>query len=227
MLRDIKVSNDEKARVFRMAKLHMDATRSAALFADRVLLVEGVTDAILVRQFANAWAAAQHEPSLAHVVDALTIVPMGSKVGSWPVKLLASHGQEIAHKLGILRDSDDRDPQSSPKAPAWLDRFDDDVVQFFFSEPTLEPSVVDGNEKAVESALASAGLNVPDEINAASVDKLFQDTKSGKGRFAVELAGEIERRNSKAEAVQIPMHFDRMFRFLCIDEALEDESHSD
>ena len=44
--------------VLRKARLHMDATRSSALFAQRLVLVEGVTDAAVLRQFARAWAGA-------------------------------------------------------------------------------------------------------------------------------------------------------------------------
>ena len=45
-----------QAEVLRMTRLHLDASRSAALFADRPLLVEGVTDAALVREFGWVWA---------------------------------------------------------------------------------------------------------------------------------------------------------------------------
>lgn len=55
--RPVAASNmHDAARTLRMAKLHMDATRSASLFAERMLIVEGVTDAILVRQFGRIWA---------------------------------------------------------------------------------------------------------------------------------------------------------------------------
>ena len=38
-------------------RLHMDATRSASLFAERMVLVEGVSDAVIVRQLGGVWAA--------------------------------------------------------------------------------------------------------------------------------------------------------------------------
>ncbi len=47
----------DRQTVLRMARLHMDASRSAALFAERLALVEGVTDAAVVRQFGWVWAA--------------------------------------------------------------------------------------------------------------------------------------------------------------------------
>jgi putative ATP-dependent endonuclease of the OLD family len=65
-----------------MARLHIDATRSASLFAERIRIVEGVTDAILFRQFGRAWA--RDDPLKSRVVDALTITVMGTRVGRWP-----------------------------------------------------------------------------------------------------------------------------------------------
>ncbi len=45
----------DRAAVLRKARLHMDASRSAALFAERLALVEGVTDAAVVRQFGSSY----------------------------------------------------------------------------------------------------------------------------------------------------------------------------
>lgn len=42
--------------VLRKTRLHLDASRSSALFAARVAIVEGVTDAAVVREFGRAWA---------------------------------------------------------------------------------------------------------------------------------------------------------------------------
>ena len=53
-----------------------------------LVLVEGVTDALVLRQLGLARAAA--DVSKQEFVDALTIVPMGSKVGEWTVQLLAT-----------------------------------------------------------------------------------------------------------------------------------------
>jgi putative ATP-dependent endonuclease of OLD family len=71
----------------RKARLHMDASRSAALFADRLALVEGVTDTAVVREFGWIWAG--RDLGKQAFVDAESIVPMGTKVGAWPVQLLA------------------------------------------------------------------------------------------------------------------------------------------
>lgn len=47
----------DRERTLRMMKLHLDAQRSASIFASRVVLVEGVTEAVLFRQLGRAWAA--------------------------------------------------------------------------------------------------------------------------------------------------------------------------
>ena len=44
----------QKATTLRKARLHMDATRSAALFAQRMILVEGVSDAVVLRQLGES-----------------------------------------------------------------------------------------------------------------------------------------------------------------------------
>ena len=97
----------DRDRTLRMAALHMDATRSAALFAERMVIVEGVTDAVLVRQFGRAWAA--DDAVKQAFVDSLTITVMGTRVGRWPVDLLATADHEIAGQLAILTDTDQRE----------------------------------------------------------------------------------------------------------------------
>lgn len=82
----LSVSN--RQTVLRMARLHMNASRFAVLFAEWLALVEGVTDAAVVRQFGWAWA--DQDDDKQSFIDALSIVAMGTRVGSWPVQLLAT-----------------------------------------------------------------------------------------------------------------------------------------
>ncbi len=79
-----------KERTLRMARLHMDAARSGSLFAERLVLVEGVTDAVMLRQLGAVWAG--DDMLKQGFIDALTITVIGTKVGSWPVELLATKG---------------------------------------------------------------------------------------------------------------------------------------
>ena len=74
---EIPMSNRE--RTLRMARLHMDATRSGSLFAERLVLVEGVTDAVVLRQLGAVWAGG--DTLKQGFIDALTITVIGTKVG--------------------------------------------------------------------------------------------------------------------------------------------------
>jgi len=202
----------DRDRTLRMAKLHMDATRSASLFAERVLLVEGVSDAVLVRQFGRAWAAG--DPLRQGFIDALTVTVMGTKVGRWPVDLLATPGHEIVGRVAILTDTDTRDSvEFTP--PTWVTDRDPLIVQAFYSAPTLEPAITAGNEDAVGAALAAMGLAVPTNVTADTVDQIFQNAGSRrKGEFALVLAAELSRRLDAGEPVTVPSHFRDMFGYL-------------
>jgi putative ATP-dependent endonuclease of OLD family len=202
----------DRDRTLRMAKLHMDATRSASLFADRMVLVEGVTDALLVRQFGRAWAG--HDELKQRFIDALTVTVMGAKVGRWPVDLLATAQHEIVTRLAVLRDTDTRggDP---PASPTWITDRDPAVVQGFFSHPTLEPSIAAGNEDAIIAALTALNIPLPTTITPQTVDTLFSEShRSRKAEFALQLADEIVRRLENGQTVQVPKHLAAMFDFL-------------
>jgi putative ATP-dependent endonuclease of OLD family len=133
-----KIPFDGRDEVLRMTRLHLDASRSAALFADRLLLVEGVTDAALVREFGWVWAGDDADRQA--FIDALSIVAIGTKVGSWAVRLLATRGHELCSRVAVLRDSD-LDFGQSPTPPGWAASHDPDVVLIEHSHPTLEPEV--------------------------------------------------------------------------------------
>ncbi|WP_168214195.1 ATP-dependent nuclease [Prauserella flavalba] len=214
--------------VLRMARLHLDATRSAALFAERLVLVEGVTDALLVRQFGRAWAGTDLERKA--FIDALTIVVMGHKVGSWPVRLLATKEYELADRVAVLRDSD-LPFNEEPRRPAWLTDHDDKIVGFFPNHPTLEPAVTSGNEEAILAALASVELEHPSPITRESIHELFRSARkanktngtpavpagpgaSKKGEFAMALADILLDRLEKRLNVTVPDHMTEMFTFL-------------
>jgi putative ATP-dependent endonuclease of OLD family len=200
-LADLPGTPAEVERTLRMAQLHLDVTRSAALFAERLILVEGITDAMLIRQFGAHWAS--DDPVRRRFIDALTIVPIGSKVGEWPVHLLASPGHELAARVAVLTDSDDR-VNVTPKKPAWTNRYDADVVLYEQCHPTLEPSLVsDVNEPLIRLALAAAEITAPAALDAATIDAVFRtktdgdtDPSAGRGskkkaEFALHLADAI------------------------------------
>jgi len=206
---EIPMANRE--RTLRMARLHMDATRSGSLFAERLVLVEGVTDAVVLRQLGAVWAGG--DTLKQGFIDALTITVIGTKVGSWPVELLATPGQEIVRQLAILRDSDTRGAPP-PSLPAWITSRAP-VVKAFVSHPTLEPSLVESNEDSVAAALTTMGITLTAGVSVDSVDVAFSGTyKKRKGEFALELAGEFAARHAARQSVHVPQHIRELFDFL-------------
>jgi putative ATP-dependent endonuclease of OLD family len=219
----------DRADVLRKARLHLDASRSASLFADRLLLVEGVTEAAVLRELGWAWARGDADKEA--FIDALSIVPMGTKVGSWAVRLLATRGQELCSRLAVLRDSDLPFDQA-PTRPAWAADHDADVVLIEHSHPTLEPQLTPGNEGHIAAALTDLGITAPQPVTPAAVHALFRSrrtlpdgttTPAGpaarrKGEFAMALAGRLrDARDAGRTDLQVPEPLQRIFTFLHAD----------
>jgi len=192
-----------KDEVLRKTRLHLDASRSAALFSDRVLLVEGVTDAALVREFGRAWAADDDDRQ--GFVDALSIVPMGTKVGPWAVRLLATRGYELCSRVAVLRDSD-LPISETPTQPDWVTAHDPDVVRVAQSHPTLEPQISAGNEGLVTAALRDLGYSPAEDVTVEQIYEAFRSAytdptdgakvkagrySSRKGEFSLALAARL------------------------------------
>ncbi|MET8822009.1 ATP-dependent nuclease [Streptomyces rochei] len=215
----------------RKTRLHLDASRSAALFADRLVLVEGVTDAAVLREFGRTWAGEDARKQA--FIDALSIVHMGWKVGQWPAHLLATPGKELCTKLAILVDSDLPFESNERKKPTWLSDHDPSVVDAFVSHPTLEPSITEGNEDLFEAALREVDLHEP-LVTARTVYELFRSARRGKdgesgvpagrgsskkGDFALAFAGLLAEANEAGteQASRLPVvpdHMRRLFEFL-------------
>lgn len=230
------VPDQHRDATLRMARLHLDASRSSALFAERLLLVEGVTEGAVVREFGRAWAGADEAKQA--FIDALSIIPMGTKVGQWAARLLATPGKELCTKLAILRDSDSDLPFDNARdVPQWAAEHDPSVVRVFISHPTLEPAITPGNEGLVAEAQQAVDPNHPlAEITVDSVRSYFASRSSGKnggeavkeGRgarrkaeFALSLAAALREANdTDREAndgfslVKVPKHLEDLFDFL-------------
>lgn len=217
----------DRSRTLRMAKLHMDATRSAALFAERLVLVEGVTDAVVLRQLGAAWA--EGDAAKEGFVDALTISVVGSKIGRWPVDLLSTPGHEVADRVAVFTDTDTR-PGPAPAAPGWMER--PPHVRAFRSHPTFEPILVPGNEEAIGVAFDRMGISRPDPLSAHAVDQLFQGTaRKRKSEFALEFAAAVADRLAAHEPVRVPPHvsdlLDYLYQDFSSDELSDDDASPD
>ncbi|MDH6138332.1 putative ATP-dependent endonuclease of OLD family [Kitasatospora sp. GP30] len=216
----------ERDKTLRMTRLHLDTSRSAALFAERLILVEGVTEAAVLREFARVWAARDTDKQA--FVEALSIVPMGTKVGAWAVRLLATRDAELCTKIAVLRDSD-QDFAATPTGPAWITAHNPDIAQAFISHPTLEPAITTGNEKLIASALNDLPLPVPQPLTPESVHGLFRSARKAangnaampagagakrKAEFALALAQQLADANESMNYPVVPDHLQAMFDFL-------------
>ncbi|MFE7802896.1 ATP-dependent endonuclease [Nocardia sp. NPDC057440] len=205
-------------KVRRMTELHLDASRSGALFAERVVLVEGVTEAALLRSFGRAWAAGDNGKRA--FIDALAVVYVGHRVGEWPVRLLAEPGHELTRQVALLCDTDERgDPLPGPKPPPWHAPFAGSAhVRVFWSAPTLEPTLVTGNEALIEEALKLCNKDLGEAPTAKNVDDFFrvENNKRAKGEFAFELAGQVE---DNLDTAVVPAQLVELFDWLWNDHA--------
>lgn len=207
---DLPVKEALKSQLFQQTRLHLDATRSAGLFADRVLVVEGVTEGSLLRLLGRAWAG--DDATRIGFIDALSILPVGHKVGQWPIRLLATPGHELATRVAAVADTDLRGtPLPDPQPPGWHLKLDGSSARFFWSQPTLEPSLVEGNEELIERAFLRCTLNAPDPVTADAVDQFFVSQSRHKGKFALALALELDK---SLGTVVVPTHIAEMFAWL-------------
>lgn len=199
-------------RHLEMARRHLDVSRSASLFADRLALVEGITDAKVLRTFGAVWAA--DDADRRRFLDALTITVIGSRVGEWLPAVLASDGQELVSRVAVLMDLD-----GSP-VPAWAVRRNGDTCGVFSSDPTLEPSLLRGNEQLITEVLVKIVTNPPWGTDATAathpllVDWVKNAGRSRKADFAEELCRRIDNDPSQAT---VPDHLAALLDFLYLD----------
>jgi len=206
------IQGAKRRDALRKMALHLDASRSAALFADAVVLVEGVTDAVLLRVFARAWA--DHDAARTAAAEALSIIPMGAMPGEWIAELLVTSGYELCSRVAILGDTDERTPGVAPHAPAWVESLDAPALRYFSSHPTLEPTLVQGNETAMAAALTA--IHEPlDDVTAESIDGLFREDgpRKKKGWFAYELAARLSDELDRGEPVTVPAQIVELLAF--------------
>ncbi len=173
------------------------------------MLVEGITDAIVLRAVARVWAG--EDRIKRRFVDALTISVVGSRVGQWLPSLLARPGEEIVDRLAVLRDTDGK------AEPQWVTDARNDHFDVFYSDPTLEPSITAGNEDVVRSILVFVGVDentIPvedDELPDWVATWIKKKGKARKARFADEFATSCE---SDPDDVVVPEQFDDLLEFV-------------
>lgn len=211
-------------RVLRMARTHLDANRASSLFAERVVLVEGVTDSMILRQLARAWAG--DDLRRLDLVEALTVIPIGNAIGEWPVQLLATTDFELVQRLALLSDTDHRDLATEPPEPQWLAAYPPERVRRFISHPTLEPAVTQGNETYVQRALDSIGVSLDEEITPEAVDGYFKSRRKKKSEFAHELAAALDEAIAGNEPIAVPAEIGKLLNFVTA-EPTDESEHTD
>jgi putative ATP-dependent endonuclease of OLD family len=177
--------------------------------------VEGVSDALLARQLGRVWAAG--DESKHGFIDSLTITILGSRVGRWPADLLATPGHELVERVAVLRDTDDRQSPSPPSPPSWITDKNQGVIREFASHPTLEPTLVPGNEEAVVEALGLISVAAPSEVTAERIDQLFGRQGAARGKkaqFSAALCEVIDQYLIEERPIVVPDQFEAMFEFL-------------
>lgn len=153
---------------------------------------------------------------------------MGTKVGPWVVRLLATPGHELCSRLAVLRDSD-LDFDQTPTPPSWASEYDSRIVLVEHSHPTLEPQLTEGNEALIEGALTDIKVAVPKQVTPQTIRDLFcskhqvggKTVPAGaaaarKGEFAEALADRL--RNNREQfmgaEVRVPAPIRNVFDFL-------------
>lgn len=204
---DLPLDDTVRARVLRMADRHLDVTRSAALFASFPIVVEGITEALLLRGFGHVWAAG--DAARDHFIDALTIIVAGSRIGDWIPLLLATPGHEIAERLVILGDHD------KIGTPTWLMALDADRVRCCLSNPTLEPSLVADNGPLVAAGLHTINAQL-DPITVDTVTQYFGKDGPGSSKKAAFAEAIIDAIDAGAIPVVTPSHIAEALDFLWV-----------
>ena len=191
------------------ARRHLDVNRSATLFADRLVLVEGVTDAIVLRAIARVWAGGDRVRR--RFVDALTVTVVGSRIGAWMPALLTREGNEISTRLAVLRDSDGK------ATPRWVTSRASAHFGFFLSDPTLEPSLVPGNEEIIRRVfdamrVRNSPWNDGEEPTSDNVRAWFvRKGKGQKAKFADHFSSQAE---LDPLSVTVPAHMQLLLDFV-------------
>jgi putative ATP-dependent endonuclease of OLD family len=156
---------------------------------------------MLLRAFGRVWSG--DDPDRQRFIDSLTITVVGSRIGEWLPNLLTAPGKQVVTRLAVLMDSD------GGGLPPWASDRRGEHFGAFLSDPTLEPSIVTGNEALVDATFDELGLSRPwsagqlprpDDIAAWVADK----GRRRKAEFALAFSELVE---ASRDACHVPGHF--------------------
>jgi putative ATP-dependent endonuclease of OLD family len=155
-IRNLKLSEDGRRKV----NQYLDATRAGMLFARRVILVEGIAEAVLLPVFARERAFAGDEAKR-RAFHAVTIINVGSVDFEPYIRLLLTpvNGHSLVDRLVVITDGD----------PPLKDDPDDDT------EP---PNRADQLKKLAAQIGATAQLTVETAVYTLEADLLAEDANA-------------------------------------------------
>jgi putative ATP-dependent endonuclease of OLD family len=170
---------------------YLNATRSAMLFSPRVMLVEGIAEALVMPPMANTLFPADSIERARFVGTVLVPIDGVDFVPYLRVLLTASGGRRIGQRIAVITDTDTQNPHRSgagrvASLTALIAGLGASEYAAVFAGPTtLEPELlVAGNDDAVWNAWAAQ------QPRAWETAKAAVDAASPGGRtvaFAVEL----------------------------------------
>jgi len=202
---------------------YLDVTRSALLFGNRALLVEGIAEALLIPVIAERLVLRGDAQAWQRFRGTVLVPIDGVDFGPYVEVLLRPYnGGTIADRVVVVTDSDpsvvgNRKAELEQKAAAWGTSAKLCVVtnavtleHDLFSwgnEALLKEAFLDVHPRSEEKWIMDVESNPP-EVRASAFLQLLKDTKTRKGDFAQRVAAHIE----AGDAFRVPDYLDQAIR---------------
>ena len=158
---------------------YLDVTKAALLFGGRVLLVEGIAEALLLPAIAKHHVL-KNDPEKLRIFRSVVFVPIDGVDFAPYVRLLLTcvNGARIAERVVVLTDGDkglDVDEEDATDEDEQIDQAPDDPVASVLEECTPVPKGNDTRETGSSTSLNGANSGRPGERRREILDKLAKD----------------------------------------------------
>ncbi len=208
---------------------YLNATRSAMLFSPRVMLVEGIAEALVLPRMANTLFPAGSIERARFVGTVLVPIDGVDFAPYLRVLLITADGRRIGQRVAVITDADAQNPHRSgapriAEITELIAKLDASKHAAVFSAPTtLEPELlIAGNDAAVWTAWAvqqpGAWVTAKATVDAAGIDgraaafaAKLKDADLRKGDFAQDLLEAVE---TTGAPLRVPAYLDSALRWL-------------
>jgi putative ATP-dependent endonuclease of the OLD family len=208
---------------------YLNATRSAMLFSPRVMLVEGIAEALVLPPMASTLFPAGSIERARFVGTVLVPIDGVDFAPYLRVLLTTSDGRRIGQRIAVITDSDTQNPRhSGAERIAALTRMIADLgasehAAVFAGPTTLEPELlIAGNDDAVWKAWAAqqprawqtvkAAVDAADLTGRATAFAIkLKDADLRKGDFALDFLYAVE---TTGTSLRIPSYLENALRWL-------------